>query len=99
MIVTSAPVGPTPATDPSGQTQQMRELAKEFEAVFLAEMLKHSGLNKTSSEFGGGVGEDAFGSLLTTEYARALATQGGVGIAEHVFRAFTQMDLTTESNP
>ncbi len=87
MIVTNATTAFAPALDPSGQAQRMRELAQEFEAVFLAEMLKNSGLNKTSSDFGGGVGEDAFGSLLTTEYARALASQGGVGIAEHVFRA------------
>jgi peptidoglycan hydrolase FlgJ len=68
----------------------MRAAAQDFEAAFLAEMLKHAGLNALPSAFGGGAGEDAFSSLLTAEYARLLAEAGGVGIAEQVFEMLKQ---------
>jgi len=48
VIVTNATTAFAPALDPSGQAQRMRELAQEFEAVFLAEMLKNSGLNNAN---------------------------------------------------
>ncbi|QUJ78076.1 rod-binding protein [Sulfitobacter albidus] len=50
-------------------------------------MLKAAGLGKTSSEFGGGVGEDQFGSFLVTEQARAMVDAGGIGLAESLFDA------------
>jgi len=66
------------------------KVAEEFEATFLAEMLKHTGLNKTSSEFGGGAGEDAFHSLLTQKYADKLAASGGIGLAQHIYKSLIQ---------
>lgn len=67
-----------------------RATAEEFEAAFLAEMLKHTGVNSLPSEFSGGPGEDAFSSLLTQEYADRLAARGGVGLAEQVFEILKQ---------
>lgn len=64
-----------------------RAVAERFEAAFLSEMLKYSGVNKTSEGFGGGPGEDAFASFLTNAYADKLAAQGGIGLAEQIFRA------------
>ena len=48
-----------------------RKAAQAFEAAFLAEMLKYTGLNAMPEGFGGGAGEEAFSSLLTDQYARA----------------------------
>ncbi|PZQ49882.1 MAG: flagellar biosynthesis protein FlgJ [Rhodovulum sulfidophilum] len=64
-----------------------RDAAEAFEASFLAEMLKASGLNETSAAFGGGAGEDAFASFLTEQYANKLAERGGAGLAERIFDA------------
>lgn len=58
-----------------------REVAVQFEATFLAEMLKHTGVGAPRKSHGGGVGEDAFASFLATEYAMRMARSGGVGIA------------------
>ena len=55
--------------------------------MFLAEMLKHAGLGKTSS-FGGGIGEDQFQSFLVSEQARIMAEAGGIGIAAMVAGGF-----------
>jgi peptidoglycan hydrolase FlgJ len=74
----------------SEQDAHLRAAAQDFEATFLAEMLKGTGMNTVSEEFGGGYGEDAFSSLLTQEYARLLAESGGIGLAEHIFESLKQ---------
>lgn len=53
-------------------------------------MLKYTGVNAVSTEFGGGEGEEAFSSLLTREYARVLTEAGGIGLAEQIFESLKQ---------
>ena len=79
-----------PAAAPTRADVEARKAADAFEAAYLAEMLKYTGLNALPDGFGGGAGEEAFGSLLTDEYARLLAERGGIGIAEQVFEALKQ---------
>ncbi len=74
--------GPTAAPD-----ARTHAAARAFEASFLAEMLQYTGLNATPKGFGGGAGEEAFGSLLTEQYAKLLAERGGIGLAERIFDA------------
>lgn len=78
----SKPLGPDAEREAT-----LRGVARDLEAAFLAEMLKHSGLGKASDSFGGGVGEDQFASFLTQEHARLLAERGGIGLAENIYRA------------
>lgn len=85
----------SPATLPGSSTAEaavlkdkaMREAANEFEAVFLAEMLSHTSLADTSETFGGGAGEDAFGSMMTREWANQLTARGGIGLSETIYKA------------
>ena len=63
-----------------------RKAAQDFEAAFLAEMLKTAGVNELRTGFGGGAGEEAFASLLTDEYARKMTAAGGIGLAERVYQ-------------
>ena len=82
---------PVPRQDPPAPpAAAARRAAEAFEAAFLAEMLKYTGLNATSESFGGGTGEEAFASFLTEEYARLLAGRGGIGLAEQVFELLKQ---------
>ncbi len=77
-----------PAPDPDAPA---RAAAKAFEATFLAEMLKDTGLNSMPTELGGGgPGEEAFSGFLTTEYARLMAERGGIGLAEQIFETLKQ---------
>jgi flagellar protein FlgJ len=88
-----SPIGSPSAAKPDGAPPAeaaAKQAAEKFEAAFLAEMLKYTGLNATSKTFGGGAGEEAFASLLTDEYARLLAERGGVGLAEQVFELLKQ---------
>lgn len=89
--ITPKPVAlqkPRPGPDTSEATA--RKTAQAFEAAFLAEMLKYTGINGTPKTGGGGAGEEAFASFLTGEYARLIAERGGVGLAEQIFNAISQ---------
>lgn len=72
--------------DPARRAE-LRAAARAFEAAFLGEMLKAAGFGRARESFGGGPGEDAFSSLLVTAQAERMVEAGGIGVAEHVFRA------------
>ena len=84
----NAPPALTPTRDTADlRKSAMKATAEEFEAVFLAEMLSHTSLAKTSDSFGGGAGEDAFKSLMTRQWANQLAERGGIGLAETIYQS------------
>lgn len=64
-----------------------RKAAEDFESVFLNTMLESmfSGL-ETEAPFGGGSGEKTYRSLLVNEYAKNMAGNGGIGLADHIYR-------------
>jgi peptidoglycan hydrolase FlgJ len=66
---------------------QLRAKAQELETTFLSEMLSHAGFGDARSSFGGGVGEDQFASFLRNAQATGMVDRGGIGLAEHFFRA------------
>ncbi|HID67718.1 MAG TPA: chemotaxis protein chel [Roseibacterium sp.] len=71
---------------------QLREVAQDLEAAFLAEMLKHAGFGEARDDdsFGGGIGEEQITSMLRNEHAAAIASQGGLGLAEQIFQSLVQ---------
>lgn len=64
-----------------------RATARDFEAVFLSAMFKEmfAGLD-ADGPFGGGYGEEVYRELLADEYAGQVARNGGIGLAEAVYR-------------
>jgi Rod binding domain-containing protein len=64
-----------------------RKAAEEFESVFLTNLLEgmFAGV-KTDAPFGGGHSEKVYRSLLLGEYAKTISANGGLGIADHVYR-------------
>ncbi len=64
-----------------------REAADEFEAMFLTQVLNSmtSGL-EIDGLFGGGPAEGIYRSMLNDEYAKSVSRQGGVGIADVVYK-------------
>lgn len=77
-----------PAAAPGGPDARIRDVAVEFEAVFLSEMLRgmSSGLGPD-----GLFGREPFGGLLRDEYARVIARAGGIGIAEATRRELLRL--------
>ena len=71
---------------------KIKETAKEFEAVFLSQMFNHmfDGI-KTDGPFGGGKGEEMFRGLLTQEYGKEMANNGGVGLSDDITRRMIEM--------
>ena len=61
------------------------EKAREFEAVFLNEMLQNmfTGLDEGGT-YGNEEGSDAWKSMLINEYANTMSQSGGIGIAASV---------------
>lgn len=65
--------------------EKIEEAAKDFEAMFVSEMMKpmFEGL-KPNSLFGGGKTEEVFRGMLIDEYGKDIAARGGLGIADQV---------------
>jgi len=68
-------------------TQALKEASIKLEATFLSEMLKSAGVGESRGDFGGGAGEEQFGSFLRDAQALELARSGGIGLAESIFEA------------
>ena len=64
---------------------ELSRVAKDFEAVFLTEMLKpmFEGL-EVDGMFGGGKGEEVFRGMILDEYGKILADKGGIGLADNI---------------
>ena len=87
MIDPPPAVAPPRAAMPPTREDALMEAARALEASFLAEMLGAAGLGDTRAAFGGGAGEDAFGSLLVREQARVMTEAGGIGLARSIYEA------------
>ena len=90
-----SPIGPAnpgrPATpSDTKDTARAREAALRLEASFLSEMLKAAGFGAQQGEFSGGLGEEQFASFNRDAIARKMAEAGGIGLAEHFFRAMME---------
>ncbi|MFO8064703.1 MAG: rod-binding protein [Spirochaetota bacterium] len=77
------------APDPRGvetSDARMKEVSKQFEALFLEQMLSsmRDTLDKDSRMLHGGQGEDYFEDMLYKEYAQIMAKRTDFGIAEMV---------------
>lgn len=67
-----------------------KKTAKDFEAMFMTQMLQHmfSGLDKQDGMFGGGHAEQMFRPMLLDEYGKMIAHRGnGIGLADQVTRS------------
>ena len=62
------------------QDEQIREAAKEFESVFLFQMLKQvrNSIHKEEGLMNGGLGEEMFTGMLDEEYAKVMANSNPI---------------------
>ena len=77
--------GRTPALNKTSDPAAAKKTAEDFEAFFLSQMFEHmfSGI-EPDALFGGGQGEEVFRSMMFQEYGKAVARQGGIGLADMV---------------
>lgn len=85
------------------QQSQIDAVARDFEAMFITEMMKpmFEGL-ETDGQFGGGKTEEVFRGLMLEEYGKMIAETGQLGIADAVkaemIRMQEDVDGTTNAN-
>ena len=92
---TAAPTG--------GNAARIRETAEQFEASFLAQMLKpmFEGIS-TDGPFGGGEAEGTWRSFMIDEMAKTTVRAGGIGLADTVMAEMIRMQggsPQTQVNP
>lgn len=81
------------------QLEKAEEASKEFEAVFIAEMLKPMFEDiSTDGMFGGGKGEEVFRGMLLQEYGKSMAENGGFGLADQVKQQMILMQEQADNN-
>ncbi len=80
-----------------GTPDKAREVAQEFEAFFLSQVLDQmfKGI-KSDGLFGGGVAEGVYRELLNDEYAKVISRSGGVGLADAVYREILRLQEVEE---
>lgn len=86
------------ASDKSSAQDNARKVAEEFEASFLSTYIAQmfSGIS-TDGPFGGGYGEKVYRTMMTEEYAKAMAATGGIGIAKQVYSEILRMQEASNS--
>jgi len=69
----------------AADAKKIDEVSKDFEAVFLTQMMApmFAG-DDVSNYFGGGVAGDVYKNLMLNEYGKSIAQSGGIGIADQV---------------
>ena len=79
--------------------EQIETAAKEFEAVFITEMMKpmFEGI-ETDGTFGGGKGEEVFRGVLIDEYGKMLSKTGQLGIADKIKAEMIRMQAERTTN-
>ena len=83
----------TPVLMGAAKTEaQAEKAAKDFEAVFIGQMVSamFEGI-KSDGPFGGGYGEGVFRSLMIEHYSKTIAEQGGLGLADQVKREILRL--------
>jgi Rod binding domain-containing protein len=79
-------VEPTPASvETDADKAALKAVAKDFEAAFIAQMLTHSGLAESLTS-GEGKMASAFGSFYVEQLAERMADQGGIGMADSIYK-------------
>jgi flagellar protein FlgJ len=80
-----------PKAGPPAEQARLKEACRDFEAIFLKQML--SAMKKTvdkSELINGGMAEDIFEDMLYDEYSKIMSKTGSFGLADLMFRQLDQ---------
>lgn len=92
MEIAAAEIRPNHLATQTRDERKIEKAAKDFEAVFIAQMLAPLFSSVSTPEIaGGGKSEDFFKSLMQDAYAKAMAERGGFGVATHVKAALIEL--------
>ena len=91
---------PSPAAVSGADQARIRQTAQEFEATFLAQMLRpmFEGLS-TEAPFGGGHAEETWRGFMIDEMGKQISRAGGVGLADQVMAEMIRMQSGQTAAP
>ncbi len=86
-----------PRTTGITEIDRLKEVAQEFEALLVKQMLDamRATRNKENELVNGGMAEDIFEDMLYTEYSRLMARNGDLGLADLIVRQYAPMITQT----
>lgn len=91
-IGATRPVSPAPRLPAVRANAQAEDTAREFEAVFIGQMMQLMMESVPSDgEFSGGHGEQMFRGILSEKLGSEVAKRGGIGIAPMVLDQIIQL--------
>lgn len=85
----SQPRRPAAAADPAAVAKS----AHDFEAMAIGQLLQpmFDTVDSANGTFGGGHGEEAWKPMLVQEFAKQIASRGGLGLAKPIYDAMIRM--------
>jgi murein DD-endopeptidase MepM/ murein hydrolase activator NlpD len=90
-LTTTPAAGVGPAAPAANRTEaQVKQLAQEFEAMLLTQMLRDLRHSMVSDEVSDGYGNDAMSDTNDVELGRALSKSGGFGLTTALLRAMVR---------
>ncbi len=72
--------------------EQLRSLSRQFESIFIHQMLKSMRKTVPKSQFFDSFSMDMYQSMMDEEIANELSQQKGIGLADMLFRELVQID-------
>lgn len=85
--------------DHASKGDQVRYAAREFEAVFISQMLQHMWSSVEVDEvFGGGQAEEIWRETLLQEYGKEISKRGGLGISDAVERQLLKLQEVSDES-
>lgn len=81
----------TPMAAPSHEDKALREVSRQFEAVFLNQLVSAMRKTVTKSEFlPESQGEKIYQAMLDEQYATKMAESGQIGLSNLIYSNLTQ---------
>ncbi len=90
-------VGPTDAPNGEAQKVQLKRLTQEFEAMFLAEMLRGMRSSMLEDQKEEGLGNDTMIDTFDVELGRSLSMSGGLGLSSIMLEALSRREASTDA--
>ncbi len=75
--------------------EDAKKVAKDFESLFVSQMMEHmfSGDSLGESLFGSAESDEIYQSMMVDQYAKKIVDSGGIGIASYIERALADRAL------
>jgi murein DD-endopeptidase MepM/ murein hydrolase activator NlpD len=81
------------------ERKQIATLARQFESMLIAQMLREMKDSMTPESEEGGFGADVLGDTVNTELSMALSKAGGLGLAESLMKSLEKLDSKSGTVP